>query len=606
MGRSDRANKMIKNIFCFICLLLIHNSFGQNLRFDEEGNLLNSRNSGRPIDFMKLVASKVKGEEKDGGKKEESEKSSETIEEIPETGDPEIEEPEKETEKTIEDLKEDVHSENAKDELKILKKLHTRLLETKDKQEKADLRQLIMEKIEKLLHKNKLKQGDKEEISQKGEEALKKQFLALPENGEEIELTDTLINKMENDEIILVDHKEVTERDMGDEVLENKKSTDKKEKSEESSEESSESSSSEESEVVNDKFDDVGLLQDPVDETKPSETKSHKNDRMIVGRSRSANVEEKSNEKIIDQKHDIVADYLETAGANEIILDPVSSKEKGDAAKKLEHEDHKQAKTTTPLVPLYDWNDDNDEITPVETKEEETPETETTEESAAEAEEETTTEDPQLIKFYPWESPVCKDKSNACESFKHMCSLFSIVAYRQCRKTCKLCYHDKPKHRILRTQLTSSSMNASITLTQTNPDAPTFLTTCATLSEGNHTFSAVIHSFGEVMDGGKRCTDFGDHYNPFGASHGDPQDSSNHVGDLGILNFQENFIPKKWPEDVAVCEKSEFGAFNMFDHINLFSELSPENHPVAIYNGEAPLKEFDAKNVIACGLLGRL
>ena len=51
-----------------------------------------------------------------------------------------------------------------------MKKLHTRLLETKDKQEKADLRQLIMEKvekIEKLLHKNKQKQGDKEEISQK-------------------------------------------------------------------------------------------------------------------------------------------------------------------------------------------------------------------------------------------------------------------------------------------------------------------------------------------------------------------------------------------------------------------------------------------------------
>ena len=112
-----------------------------------------------------------------------------------------------------------------------MKKLHTRLLETKDKQEKADLRQLIMEKvekIEKLLHKNKQKQGDKEEISQKEEQALKKQFLALPENGDEIELTDTLINKMENDEIILVDHKEVTEQDFVDEVLENKKSTDKK------------------------------------------------------------------------------------------------------------------------------------------------------------------------------------------------------------------------------------------------------------------------------------------------------------------------------------------------------------------------------------------
>ena len=181
-----------------------------------------------------------------------------------------------------------------------------------------------VEKIEKLLHKNKLKNDDKVEI---GQRALKNQFLALPENGDEIELTDTLINKMENDEIILVDHKEkeVTEQDLADEVLENKKSTDKKEKSEKSSEESSESSSSEESEMVNDKFDDVGLLQDPVDEAKPSEIKSQKKDKMIVGRSRSANVEEKSNEKIIDQNNDIVADYLESAGANEIVL-PVSSK----------------------------------------------------------------------------------------------------------------------------------------------------------------------------------------------------------------------------------------------------------------------------------------
>ena len=206
-----------------------------------------------------------------------------------------------------------------------------------------------VEKIEKLLHKNKNKEkdGDKVEISQKGERALKDQFLALPENGDEIELTDSLINKMENDEIILVDHKEVTEQDLADEVdlhkadevfLENKKSTDKKEKSEESSEESSESSSSEssESEMVNDKFDDVGLLQDPVDETTtPSEIKSHKKDKQIVGRSRSANVEEKINEKgelrrikekIIDQSNDIVSDYLDSAGAKEIILDPVSSK----------------------------------------------------------------------------------------------------------------------------------------------------------------------------------------------------------------------------------------------------------------------------------------
>ena len=53
-----------------------------------------------------------------------------------------------------------------------------------------------------------------------------------------------------------------------------------------------------------------------------------------------------------------------------------------------------------------------------------------------------------------------------------------------------------------------------------SPNTPTSAYTINewSLSEGNHTFSAVIHSFGEVMEGGKRCTDFGDHYNPYGVS----------------------------------------------------------------------------------------
>ena len=174
-----------------------------------------------------------------------------------------------------------------------------------------------VEKIEKLLHKNKQKQNEKD---------LKEQFLSLPENGEDkIELDDTLINKMENDEIILVDHQEVNKQELADEVSKGQRTL-KKEKSEESSEESSSESSSEESEMVNDKFDDVGLLQDPVEEAKPTEKSSNKKDKNMVGRSRSDNVEEKDNEKIIDQSNDIVADYLDSAGAKEIILDPVSSK----------------------------------------------------------------------------------------------------------------------------------------------------------------------------------------------------------------------------------------------------------------------------------------
>ena len=72
-----------------------------------------------------------------------------------------------------------------------------------------------------------------------------------------------------------------------------------------------------------------------------------------------------------------------------------------------------------------------------------------------------------------------------------------------------------------------------------------------------------------------------------------------------LRNIVDSYSENSW-KHVVISIKGQVGAFNMFDHVNLFSELSPENHPVAIYNGEAPLKDFDVKNVIACGLLGRL
>ena len=61
---------MLKNILCIIAFFYIQGILGgllgPNLRFDAEGNVLNK---DVPMDFMKLVASKVKGE-KDGKTKE--------------------------------------------------------------------------------------------------------------------------------------------------------------------------------------------------------------------------------------------------------------------------------------------------------------------------------------------------------------------------------------------------------------------------------------------------------------------------------------------------------------------------------------------------------
>ena len=51
--------------------------------------------------------------------------------------------------------------------------------------------------------------------------------------------------------------------------------------------------------------------------------------------------------------------------------------------------------------------------------------------------------------YYPWESPQCKDEEekDTCQSFKHMCTLLPVIAYRRCRKTCKLCMEDTPPAR---------------------------------------------------------------------------------------------------------------------------------------------------------------
>ena len=37
-------------------------------------------------------------------------------------------------------------------------------------------------------------------------------------------------------------------------------------------------------------------------------------------------------------------------------------------------------------------------------------------------------------------------------------------------------------------------------------------------ADKKNTYSAVIHSFGEVLQDGQRCESFGPHFNPFGVS----------------------------------------------------------------------------------------
>lgn len=73
------------------------------------------------------------------------------------------------------------------------------------------------------------------------------------------------------------------------------------------------------------------------------------------------------------------------------------------------------------------------------------------------------------------------------------------------------------------------------------------------------------------------------------------------MGDLGILEFGD--VPEDWPEGIVSCKTGESGAYGMFDHINLYSDSSPEGRPVAVYSGEAPLHGSSEQDLISCGKL---
>ncbi|KAH3902509.1 probable Superoxide dismutase [Cu-Zn] 1 [Saccharomycodes ludwigii] len=104
-----------------------------------------------------------------------------------------------------------------------------------------------------------------------------------------------------------------------------------------------------------------------------------------------------------------------------------------------------------------------------------------------------------------------------------------------------------------------------------------------------------IHTFGDNTNG---CTSAGPHFNPFGKTHGAPEDENRHVGDLGNV-----------PTDAkGVAEGSKTDSL-----IKLLGTNSIVGRTVVIHSGqddlgkggnEESLKTGNAGTRPACGVIG--
>jgi len=77
-----------------------------------------------------------------------------------------------------------------------------------------------------------------------------------------------------------------------------------------------------------------------------------------------------------------------------------------------------------------------------------------------------------------------------------------------------------------------SNITGSITFEQASESSPTKITWDITGHDPNAKRGMHIHTFGDNTNG---CISAGPHFNPYGKTHGAPEDENRHVGDLGNI-----------------------------------------------------------------------
>jgi len=113
------------------------------------------------------------------------------------------------------------------------------------------------------------------------------------------------------------------------------------------------------------------------------------------------------------------------------------------------------------------------------------------------------------------------------------------------------------------------------------------------LNPGRHGFH--IHQFGDLSDG---CTSAGAHFNPFGKTHGAPEDEERHVGDLGNIEVKHDGTV-----DIDISDKlvSLVGANSVIGRSVIAhadaDDLGKTDHQLSKTTGNAGAR-------VACGVIG--
>jgi len=122
------------------------------------------------------------------------------------------------------------------------------------------------------------------------------------------------------------------------------------------------------------------------------------------------------------------------------------------------------------------------------------------------------------------------------------------------------------------------------------------------LTPGKHGFH--VHEKADFSNG---CTSAGPHYNPYGKTHGAPEDEERHVGDLGNIEPDATGVAKGEISDRLIKLEGEFSVIGRSmmvhadpDDLGLGNNDEPGPPPV---NGKASKATGNAGARIACGAI---